>query len=330
MNPLALINPRSRAGSGVAVSLLVGLLLASAPARVSACFEIPHAPPPIWVTTNNNCTIKLTFHDYTTYAATMAGDYCACALNLPFTYGNVLAAKVVMAGTQTPLPNFSFTFDPDSGNGYQAISGTGPWTGFSSAVAGAINANIPIDLCFDIQLHPVITNDQCGTIIVNWANIMPAVNCISNHLASTPMLVGTGGAFPNGAPDPTKHLSINRAGPIMVMLGAPIPTISQWGLIILALLLLTVGTVCVHRRQASLELAGGMEMLQDRLPLVVPGVLAKSLLVAMAVASVGGAGFVLVVGSISLVDVLGTLVCAAIVGYWSHLLISSRNLAAAS
>ena len=251
MNLLASINPWSRAGRSVAVSL-VGLFLGGLPLRLSACFEIPPNPPPIWVTTNNDCTIKLTFHNYTTYAATMSGDYCACALNLPFTYGNVLAAKVVMAGTQTPLPNFSFTFDPDSGNGYQAISGTGPWTGFSSAVAGAINANIPIDLCFDIQLRPVITSEQCGTIIVDWANIMPAVNCLSNQLASTPKLVGTGGAFPNGAPNPAKHLSINRAGPIMVMLGGtPIPTISEWGLIIFALLLLTVGTVYVQRRQTS-------------------------------------------------------------------------------
>jgi len=103
-----------------------------------------------------------------------------------------------------------------------------------------------------------------------------------------------------------------------------VPTLSEWGLIIFSLLILTLGTVVVVRRKYSLAIAGEVSG-SIKAPLLDAGIFWKVLASteALAVVGLGLAGAIY--GSLATRDIFGTLISAAIVAYMTHLWIGPRR-----
>ena len=110
--------------------------------------------------------------------------------------------------------------------------------------------------------------------------------------------------------------------------GRPIPTLTEWGLIIFTLLGISFGAIFIRRRQTVFAGAGdGNSQFTERtgstlfaFPLYI-----KVLAVMLTVAAVGFAVATWWLGSVSMVDVCGTLTCAVISAYLVHLWILSKR-----
>jgi hypothetical protein len=106
--------------------------------------------------------------------------------------------------------------------------------------------------------------------------------------------------------------------------GTAVPTLSEWGLVIMGLLLLTVGTLFVIRYQPAFAVAGGISS-STRPPMVALPLFGKVLGVCLALAPVTLLAISGLFGSITGADVFGVIACAVIIGYWLHLLILTRR-----
>ena len=101
----------------------------------------------------------------------------------------------------------------------------------------------------------------------------------------------------------------------------PIPTVSEWGLITLSLLLLSFGTAVVYRKQ--MELSNANDASSFTMKLSTPLFHKSSYLGSLAV--VLGLGLLLSIfswlttGTITLVDIVGGTITAPILAYWIHL-----------
>ncbi|MBE0638416.1 MAG: hypothetical protein IH598_07845 [Bacteroidales bacterium] len=99
-----------------------------------------------------------------------------------------------------------------------------------------------------------------------------------------------------------------------------IPTLSEWGVIILLLLLLAVGMVFVYKRQTALALAGGVEEAGGtQLMLFNKQLYAKVFGFTLLAGLVFLGLTYLVAGEITAADPLGTFVSAGIIAYMIHL-----------
>jgi hypothetical protein len=105
-----------------------------------------------------------------------------------------------------------------------------------------------------------------------------------------------------------------------------IPTLSEWGLIIFSLLILTlITTVVVKRRMAGIGAGGDMTMPISG-PLFFPAQFIKSLTMMLGAAGVILIAATLISGSIPIRDIVGTILSAGIVAYIVHLwIVSSRS-----
>lgn len=97
-----------------------------------------------------------------------------------------------------------------------------------------------------------------------------------------------------------------------------IPTLSQWGLIIFTLLMLSVTMVFVYRRQNVLAIAGNVDT-QEKQSLFDKSLYFKVLAIVLLFAVAGMAVAKLYYGTISITDSLGTIASASIVAYMVHL-----------
>lgn len=99
-----------------------------------------------------------------------------------------------------------------------------------------------------------------------------------------------------------------------------VPTLSEWGMFITPLLMLTGLTVLLLRRPVRVG-AGGPGAMPVALmtPLFVPALFGKALLGTLALAAAGLVLASLLLGSLSPTDVAGTLVSASILAYLVHL-----------
>ncbi len=116
------------------------------------------------------------------------------------------------------------------------------------------------------------------------------------------------------------------AGPVP----SSVPTLSEWGMIIMALLLLVAGTIFIVRRQPLIAEAATVGDIQlnnrNNRSLFVPASFTKTLVSVSAVALIGLLIVRWLSGPISATDIGGTLLCAMIFGYLVHLLIlATRN-----
>ncbi len=122
-----------------------------------------------------------------------------------------------------------------------------------------------------------------------------------------------------------RAVRVEQTGPFI----GTIPTLSEWGLIVMALLLLTVGTVFLLRQQPRLATTSGQSRAlfgwQNTASLFVPGVFVQVLSAVLALAALGLAGTIGWRGFVSTTDIVGTLISAVIAAYWLHLLVAQRH-----
>ena len=105
-----------------------------------------------------------------------------------------------------------------------------------------------------------------------------------------------------------------------------VPTLSEWGLIIMGLLLLTVGTIAIRKYQTTLAPAGTpMPAGFTSGQLFAGSVFFRVLAAVMALGFVSVAAAIWWFGTIRASDLMGVLLCAGIVAYWLHLLILWRD-----
>ncbi|MCH9646805.1 MAG: hypothetical protein K0U98_01125 [Deltaproteobacteria bacterium] len=171
---------------------LAFLLVVGSPSASLACVELPSHPPDVWVTGDvcENGELTVIIHDYSTFAA--SDEFCACALNLPGTVGNVLTAEVIDSATGLPVPGLDFMVDPDTDFG-----GSADWQGFATLLT-TIPPGLSVDLRFQVApLQKVPCEDAAAFL----------ASALENP--SAPGLVGTGGADENGVP--IDHIGIARA-----------------------------------------------------------------------------------------------------------------------
>jgi len=103
-----------------------------------------------------------------------------------------------------------------------------------------------------------------------------------------------------------------------------IPTLSEWGLIIFSLLILTMITVVVTRRRTASAAGGGADVTLNG-PLFVPHVFVKTLTVTLGLAAVILTAATVLSSSVPLRDIAGTILSAGIVAYMAHLWFIGRN-----
>jgi hypothetical protein len=99
----------------------------------------------------------------------------------------------------------------------------------------------------------------------------------------------------------------------------PIPTLTQWGVIILLLLVLAIGMVFLYQRQTSLAMAGVAEASSAKPKLFDRKLFARVFAVALLIGIAGLVAAYLYYGSITNADPFGTVVSAGIVAYMAHL-----------
>jgi hypothetical protein len=124
--------------------------------------------------------------------------------------------------------------------------------------------------------------------------------------------------------------------PFVVILNSPVfdpiavPTISQWGVMVMSLLLLIAGTIFIFRRQPLIlepgmisrnaQHDGGMN-----LPLFVPKVFGKALAGMLTFAGLGIGAAIRLFGSLSATDIGGTLICALLLAHLAHIFMLSAK-----
>ncbi|MFK7906222.1 MAG: IPTL-CTERM sorting domain-containing protein [Chitinophagales bacterium] len=111
-----------------------------------------------------------------------------------------------------------------------------------------------------------------------------------------------------------------------------IPTLSEWGLITLAIFLMTFGTVYIGRREEILETAGSSHKSQAQAnqqfklgafwqrPPINWSILSKTLFGTSVLAAIAAILTYAVYGSIAMVDILGTAVAGPLFAYLTHLI----------
>ncbi len=103
-----------------------------------------------------------------------------------------------------------------------------------------------------------------------------------------------------------------------------IPTLSEWGLIVFSLLILTLITVVVTRRRTMTSTAGSADVTLHG-PLFVPHVFIKTLTATLGLAAVILVAATLLSSSVPLRDIAGTILSAGIVAYMAHLWFIGRE-----
>jgi len=134
----------------------------------------------------------------------------------------------------------------------------------------------------------------------------------------------------NGTPGTDWKLPGNNSDPVPILISTEvIPTLSEWGVIILILLTLSLGMVFLYKRESTLALAGNMsvgtaaskrKLFDKRLYAKVFGVV---LLIGFGLLGLSYGYF----GEITTADPFGTFVSAAIVAYMVHFWILKKSQA---
>jgi hypothetical protein len=180
---------------------------------------------------------------------------------------------------------------------------------FSQAVDFVADPANPDDITYSVPHNTFHQGDQPSTNIVD-------------------LIQGSG----NGVdPGNSVTLSFSYAGGTLNAVSwywthTSVPTLSEWGLIAMGLLLLTVGTIFIRKYQAVLSPAGGtMAAGHTRGPLFASSLYFRVLAAVMALVLLGVGAVIWRSGTISATDLAGALLCASIAAYWVHLLLLWRN-----
>ena len=105
----------------------------------------------------------------------------------------------------------------------------------------------------------------------------------------------------------------------------PIPTVGEWGLITLALLLLSFGTVTVMRKEGALSMAGASMNVGLNKPVFSSEMFKKALPYTIALGALLSVGSWITTGTITTVDIFGGLIAGSVLTYWAHLVMMFKK-----
>lgn len=106
---------------------------------------------------------------------------------------------------------------------------------------------------------------------------------------------------------------------------APIPTLGEWGLMTLALLLLSFGTVTVMRKEGALSMAGSSMNVGLNRPVFNSEMFKKALPYTIALGALLSIGSWITTGTITTVDIFGGLIAGSVLTYWAHLVMMFKK-----
>jgi hypothetical protein len=200
---------------------------------------------------------------------------------------------------------FDFAMIPSTGNGTIAI------TVLSDLHVFQIPPNVTGDITAQ-QFAAFIMAIPFGVVESDLANIPTIPNEVTIYFTT----------FDGTDPNFTVNINqdITQQTTFTYLDTADIPTLSQWGLIILSLLVIASGILFIRKRKVSLVLAGGEEVYagQQGWFLTRPFFVISASLIGFAVLLF--ASNAVVTGSVSVKDFTGTLISCIIIGYILHLL----------
>jgi len=315
--------------------LILGLVIFSLfTVGTRACFKgVAKFVVTVWVVGRDpfgGDDIDYTVHDVETILQELKGHFRGCgvgiiycldennrALGCPdsFSIVSVNSLTVIDLNSNTPLAGLSFRkslnvsrdfFNPGS-------AGFPKSEGFFSQITQDIPANIPVDLKFKVTVKP-------GTTFEKLKSDLKFVVIGTDEAGADEHLLNT-------------ERNLFHARSIMLMPTPPMssaPTLSEWGAIIMTLLLLTAGTVFIVRRRplmaetvATVDGTGLGERRNQ--PLLVPTFFSKVLAGILALVLIGFAVVTWLSGPIKLLDIGGTLLCAVIFAYLVQVLALTDN-----
>jgi hypothetical protein len=220
-------------GKLVTAAALTGSLVIGGAAL--ACSS-PPGPPQILIEQVGPNTYCIWVCNYTAAGAS-AGDFCVCAINnLGVITGGFLTEQTFWADPFDP-GNPNFAANPNTGFSFDEFfpSTEGNWEGFFALTVAPIQGNRPINLKFTVNVAPATSVNDLADAISGGPG------------RAAPPFIGTGKGNPDGTimPDPM-HPPEAMPALSVTILGAPIPTVSEWGLIITGILLLSGGVVAMR------------------------------------------------------------------------------------
>jgi hypothetical protein len=191
-------------------------------------------------------------------------------------------------------------------------SAGGDFAGASSASAsvsgpGAYTWGSTPQMVADVQAWLDSPGGNFGWIVIGNEGSFPTAKRFSAREGASPPTLTVDFTPDDGGPDPTG-----------------VPTVGEWGLILMSLLLLTAGSLVFGGRAATVGGRGTVPMAGGQ-PLFVPQMFLKALAVTLALIAVGFVTSIVLLGQLSGVDVAGSLLCAPIFAYLIHLWAAPRK-----
>lgn len=226
------MNRRVRSLSLFAAIAVAFSVIGAVPA--TACLVPPPQIPDIWVEFHSPTDVWITFHGYKTFGSDDT-QFCACGL-LPAAVGVIVsvdAVAVVDASTKTPIGGFNFSANANVSTALSAIL-AGSWDGFLSDMSASVAADIDVDL----QIQVTVTGGTTLGDIKNALGPLGAGSALFTDEANMAGgLLGT-------------HAKLWE-GPFP----CAIPTVTEWGMAAMVLLVLATGTIVFRRYSAKKSLA---------------------------------------------------------------------------
>ena len=206
------------------------MTIATAPAM--ACVDHPPATLLTFTVTNAGPPVQgfFTYDPWSTFGST-ASQYCACAFRFPTaTIDSVQQVSLVETGTSTPIPGFNWSFNTVTGADVESLLGAGAgeqWWGFLSDQSLIVPEGTGVDFRVQATLKPGVDGTQA---LASMANGSQRVYTDEGNSDGT--------------------LADSHGGFVSTFQGV-IPTLSQWGLILLTALILGSGLLILRRRRSQ-------------------------------------------------------------------------------
>lgn len=208
----------------------------------------------------------------------------------------------------------------------------------SFMLCGVVLAGTDLDRTVTVTCDPLVTPDfllcyegdsltvinGCATnITVGFNTATPTETVTPGDSIKFPCTGGNDDCYTVTAT--SKNGSLETSSGCAGTYGDEIPTLSEWGLIIFSLLILSLVTVVVARRRTATSAAGAGGSVTISGPIFVPARFAKALTFTLGAAVVILVTAMAISGSVPLRDIIGTIISAAIIAYIAHLWIVPRN-----
>jgi hypothetical protein len=176
---------------------------------------------------------------YDTFGATIPPQsFCACGLGLPNLGSgsciiSITGVTVNDTGSGALLGAFDFAANGTASASFASVQSGPAWAGFWGELQASLVAGQLVDLCWDLVLDP-----SCAPIDYK------------NELLAT--FVGTGEADASGNVFNDSHLNIEQPATV-TLTGTGVPTLSEWGLLVLSLAFAGLGAWTLKNRNNSIE-----------------------------------------------------------------------------